>query len=74
MSKHYNKENLNSANLASGRMYTNVESKQRDWKPSIKVGYEEPMRIDISIKDVKIKKESVCLPSQEPKPCRRKRI
>lgn len=50
-----NDENRNNLNLPSGRRYTNVESKQIGWKPSIKVGYQDPVRIDISIKDIKIK-------------------
>ena len=56
-----NKENLNNGNrgalnMPSGRKYTNFESQQTGWKPSIKTGYQEPAKIDISIKDVRIKK------------------
>ena len=59
-------------NMPSGRRYTNVESKPQGWKPSIKVGYKEPLKVDVSIKDIKIVKHPVF--QQEPKPCRRKRI
>ena len=51
-----NNENRNPLNMPSGRKYTNFESQQRGWKPSIKVGYQEPAKMDISVKDVKIKK------------------
>lgn len=66
------KENLNTLNLPSGRRYTNVETREKNWKPSIKVGYQEPAKIDISVKDIRIKKEPVF--DAEPKPSRKKRI